>query len=377
MTSLPEPDFIERDPATILQQVIAEWENETGLALDPTQPESLLLHVFAYRETLLRIGVQEAARANLLRWAKYPVIDYLGELLAGESGQRLGAQPAQATERFALAAAHGALVVIPAGTRVRSKDGRVVLSLDEAATIPIGQLYVDAVVTASDAGEQANGYLPGQVTTLVDTVPLISSVTNVTATSGGAPRESDERYLERLLYAADAASTAGSEVGYQFHARSASTAIADVVVRSPAPSDVELVILAVDGAPSPELLALVAAKVSATDVRPLTDSVTVVGATSAAWTIVAALWLYRDAESTGALSVALTAAQTYADARRHRLGRDAVLNQLRGVLCVPGVYDVVITSPVDTVVAGETEWLDCTSIEVTLGGTVDEDQPDG
>lgn len=373
MTTLTEPDFIERDPEVILQEVFDTWEQKGGAPLEPTQLESLLLHVWAYRETLLRIGIQEAAKSTLLRFAVFPVIDYLGELIGAP---RLEAQAATSTERFSLAAVHGTDVPIASGTRVQSKDGRATFATTVDATITAGELSVDVAVVATESGNSANGYIAGQVTTLVDSVPLIDTVTNTNTTDGGAPKETDERYLERLLLASDAPSTAGSENGYRFHALSASTLVADVEVLNPAPLDITIVVLATYGEPTTELLGIVEAAVSSKEARPMGDVVSVVAGSAVEWILQANLTLYANADPTATLSAAQAAADAFVANRRSRLGRDATLGQIMSRLYVSGVYEVALVSPTADVQADPSQWLECTSVVIGIAGTVDEEQPD-
>ncbi|XLM22137.1 baseplate protein, partial [Chromobacterium piscinae] len=89
--TLPEPDFIPRDPAAITAEIIAQYEQISGKTLYPAQVERLLIDVIAYRETLVRIGIQEAAKQNLVAYARAPMLDYLGQLVGVT---RLPAQPA-------------------------------------------------------------------------------------------------------------------------------------------------------------------------------------------------------------------------------------------------------------------------------------------
>lgn len=79
--TLPEPDFIARDPAAITAEIIAQYEQLSGKTLYPAQVERLLIDLLAYRETLIRIGIQEAAKQNLVAFAHAPMLDYLGQLV--------------------------------------------------------------------------------------------------------------------------------------------------------------------------------------------------------------------------------------------------------------------------------------------------------
>mgnify|MGYP000411452045 FL=1 len=95
--SLPEPSFIDRDPQAITAEIVAQYEQLTGKTLYPAQVERLLIDVIAYRETLVRIGIQEAAKQNLVAYARAPMLDYLGELVGVT---RLPAQSARTTVRL-------------------------------------------------------------------------------------------------------------------------------------------------------------------------------------------------------------------------------------------------------------------------------------
>lgn len=92
--AIAEPNFIERDPAQITSEMIAQYEDASGKKLYPAQAERLLIDLFAYRENLVRIAIQEAAKQNLVAYSRAPMLDYLGELVGVH---RLPAQSAKTT----------------------------------------------------------------------------------------------------------------------------------------------------------------------------------------------------------------------------------------------------------------------------------------
>ncbi|TQS57189.1 baseplate protein, partial [Salmonella enterica subsp. enterica serovar Typhimurium] len=55
--AIAEPDFIDRDPAQITSEMIAQYEEASGKKLYPAQAERLLIDLFAYRENLVRIAI--------------------------------------------------------------------------------------------------------------------------------------------------------------------------------------------------------------------------------------------------------------------------------------------------------------------------------
>ena len=94
--SLPEPSFIDRDPQAITTEIVAQYELLTGKTLYPAQVERLLIDVIDYRETLVRIGIQEAAKQNLVAYAReHPVrailcVDDSAQVIAARACRELG-----------------------------------------------------------------------------------------------------------------------------------------------------------------------------------------------------------------------------------------------------------------------------------------------
>ena len=69
MTQLPEPNFIDRDPELITKEWVELYEKKSGKVLQPAQIERLMVDIGAYRETILRMKIQETAKQNLLSYA--------------------------------------------------------------------------------------------------------------------------------------------------------------------------------------------------------------------------------------------------------------------------------------------------------------------
>lgn len=366
--SLPEPNFIERDPQIITAEIVAQYELLSGKTLYPAQVESLLINVIAYRETLVRIGIQEAAKQNLVAYARAPMLDYLGELVGVT---RLPAQSARTVLRFTVAAALATDFLVPAGTRVEGADGTLSFATDVAVTLMAGQLSIDAAATCEDAGTAGNGWLPGQIASLVDDLGDVDIlVSNTTLTSGGIDEEQDDRLRERIKLAPEAFSTAGSRLAYVFHAKSSHQSIVDVTVVSPLAGQVKLYPLLETGLPDASMLALVQATCSADKVRPLTDSVQALAPVSVDYSIDCQLTLYRQTDAASTLAQAKAAAEAYRADRAAGLGRDIVPVQLEAALKVAGVYDIARTSPPKIVLEAH-QWARCTGINITLAGVAD------
>src|SRR6202795_2026238 len=137
--ALPPPIFVNDadglDPNLILADMVAAFQTAAGRTLQPAQVERLLINLYAYRESLMRNAIQYAGQQNLLAFAAFPMLDYLGQLL---SVTRLPAQGASAILQFTLANALSISYTITAKTPVGTSDGQFVFSTTADLTIPAG-----------------------------------------------------------------------------------------------------------------------------------------------------------------------------------------------------------------------------------------------
>ncbi|NJD38458.1 MAG: baseplate J/gp47 family protein [Geobacter sp.] len=361
--SLPEPSFITRDPAAVTAEMVTQYEAMTGKTLQPAQVERVLIDLIAYRESLLRIAIQEAAKQNLVEFAHYPMLDYLGALVGVA---RLEARPAVTRIRFDLAVASGVDTIIPAGTVIASKDGVVNFTTDTALVISAGQTTGEVAATATTAGTTGNGYLAGEVNSL--TTPLAGiTAASTTFTSGGADAEDDDRLRERIKQAPESFSNAGSRGAYRYWAMTAHQSIVDVAVLSPSAGVVQIYPLTVDGTPSQGILDAVEATCNADTVRPLTDDVHAVAPQAKPFAIACSITPTVAADPAILVQQVQTALEAVATDLRRSLGRDLVVHRLiAAAQDVTGVYKAAITSPVADETNADNEWSDCTGITITL-----------
>ncbi len=367
MSTLPEPDFISRDPLQVEQELIAGWEAMTGKPLYPAQVERLLIDLAAYRETLVRIGIQEAAKQNLVAYARAPMLDYLGELVGTV---RLPAQAARTTLRLGLAQPATALVSIPAGTRARG--GGAEFATDHAAQMAIGQQSVEVLATASVAGNAANGIGAGGVAVLVDLADRGLSVTNLGVTYGGLPAETDERLRARILLAPEHFAVAGPRGAYRWQVLSYRQDIVDVGITSPAPGRVNLYPVLATGLPDADLLDALRRRLADERVRPLTDWVTVDAPTRVPYAVAVTITGTREADQSAVTAAVTASLDSYAARLRAQAGRDLVPSQWsERAQRIGGVYGVTVTSPAARVLT-PAEWADCESLTVTWAGVGDD-----
>lgn len=264
-------DVVPNDPAAITAEIVSAYETATGKTLYPAQVERLLIDLIAYRETLLRAAINDAARQNLVRYARAPMLDYLGELV---------------------------------GVR----------------------------------------RLPG---------------------------EDDERLRARILEAPESFSVAGPRLAYRHHAMSADASIVDVAVTSPEPGVVRLYPLANTGMPSATLKALVLAKCSAEDVRPLCDTVEVADPVDMPFAVEARLTLLQAYDAATVQAAALAAVQAHCASIASRLGRDVSRSGLIAAAHVEGVHAVELVAPTADMAVPAHAWAHASSIAVTVTGAID------
>jgi phage-related baseplate assembly protein len=371
---LPPPNFVNDadglDPNLILADMISAFESAAGRTLQPAQVERLLINLYAYRESLVRNAIQYAAEQNLVAFAAFPMLDYLGGLVGVT---RLAAQPATVMLEFTLEGALTVPFTIAAGTRAGTADGQYEFATSFALTIPAGTLTgtVEAAATAPGAG--ANGYLAGQVNLLLNPNALIAGVANTSTSTGGSAPETDDHLRARIQAAPSQFSVAGPAGAYRFFALSVDSAIVDAQVTSPAPGQVTVYILTgpitVQPAAAPNsagvagvsLIANVAAALSADSVRPLTDTVQVLAVAEVDYQITGTVTIYSDADPVATMAQANTAAQQFAIGLASKIQRDIVPSQIVAALSVPGVYEVVLTAPAYTQLQPG-QWANCTGI---------------
>jgi phage-related baseplate assembly protein len=181
--------------------------------------------------------------------------------------------------------------------------------------------------------------------------------------------ETDARLRARAQLAVEGMSTAGPSASYRYHALSASGEVEDAAISSPEPGLVLATVLAVEGngEASADLLDAVLARLSADDVRPLSDAVRVQSVSIIPYAVRAELTLYPGPAPAPILEAAQNAAKAYTESVR-KIGYDITLSGLYAALHQPGVQNVLLLSPTADISIADTEAGYCTSIDITLVG---------
>jgi phage-related baseplate assembly protein len=369
MRDLPKPEFIKIDPGALEAELIARYEQKSGKTLYPAQIERLYIDQIAYAVSRLQMSIQHAGEQLLVRFARGPILDYLGELVATP---RLLAKAARCTLRFNLPAKPAQPVLIPVGTRVSTQDAKLTFVTDRDVTIARDQTHVTVTATCLTVGEQGNGWTIGQINVLANSPVAGLTVSNTTTTADGAAHENDDRYRERIILAPEAFSNAGSRAAYRYHALAVHQSIIDVAVHGPDEGQpdghVALYPLTLDGLPTATLLQDITRQISGEKLRPLCDTVNALAPVEVSFQIKANLTFYSAADRSATMAAAQAAANAYAQECGATLGHDLVPEQLTAALQVPGIYRADLTVPQKIRELSGNEWAHCTSIELTDAG---------
>ena len=370
MKELLEPDFIERDPEKIEQEWIALFEEKTGKVLQPAQIERLYVDIGAYRETVIRMKIQEAAKKNLLTYAPLTVLEHIGQPLGVT---KLLQKCSKTTLKFSLDEVLEFDFLIKQGSEVETKDGLFIFQTTENAILKAGKSFVCVEAICETPGSSSNNYIIGSINNLITPLSYISKVENITISSGGADEEGAESLRERIRQAPEKFSNAGSKGAYRYHTYSAHQNIIDAAIISPSPGVVCVYPLTVDGLPSEEILKTVHDYLYQDGIRPLTDYVQVKSPECISFKIKATLLLYSYADIETVQKTINAKLNEYKIHLSEKLGKDVVITQIITILnSIYGVYKVIPESPSGDIALEEYQWAELESFDITIGGFVDE-----
>ena len=376
----PDITFVETDTDGIKAGLVQGYEAITGRKLYPADPMRFFILWVADIIVQERALINWSARQNVPRFAEGEYLDSLAELF--KDVERLKPQPAKTTFRFWLSMKQEGAHTIPAGTRV-TVDGEITFATLEPLFIEAGKLYGDTAaecITLTESGESigaaGNGFLPGQITQIVDVYPFFERVENLTESAGGADWESDAAFYERMRESMETFSTAGPMGAYEYYAKTASAAIADAKAIGPEeePGVVDIRILMQGGElPTQEDLNRVLETLTAERVRPLTDLVRV-GAPEIVPFDIDLTYYIPKPNASGAAKISQdveSAVEKYKRWQMERMGRDINPSHLISLVMAAGAKRVDVRSPVFTVVE-ESAVAQVEEIAVLNGGIENE-----
>lgn len=379
LANCPELSFIENMTLQETEEQMRELYTKYYRELTGKDPEigdadtvNLLMKAFCAMEYQTMQYADAKGRMEMLKTSTGEALDALAALVGLT---RKEPARATATVRFTLSETRSVVVAIPLGTRVKTEDGEYFNTV-EYAEVAAGELYVDVLVQAEEAGTGSSGILAGGIKMLVDPIPYIASVSNTTPSTGGLDAEDDDSLTRRIYLAPSVYSCAGPRDAYEYYAREWRSDVADVRITSPEPDVVNIyfVIEDEDGlrVPNSTELAEMETHLSSETIRPLCDNVACLAPTETEYSIAFTYWIAEsDQRSVSEIQSRIAAAVADFQIWQRKLGRDINPTELIARLRTAGAKRVTLTAPADTVVA-DTKLPKCSGASVTYGGLEDD-----
>lgn len=376
--NLPDISFIDDiSYEQILEEMIGDYEKKyeeetkQKMVLRPGDKEHIHLRIEAGQYFQMYQKLDNAAKMNLLKYSRGDFLKHLGAF------KRTFIQEPKAavvTIRFTLSEIRKETIYIPQGTRVTAGDG-VYFATDNYAEISAGEPYIDVDCTCEVAGIKGNDYITGQIGTLVDPVPYVESVTNVTKSEGGTGEESEESFRERIFLAPSSYSVAGPSDAYEYWVKQYNSgAIEDVKIHEPLEAVVDIRILFRGGElPSQSFCNGCLEYLKAHPIIPLTDNVYISAPDVEKYKLKATYYISRsDINNIKAIRESIESAKdTYLNWQRTKIGRDINPDALTEFVRAAGGKRIVIESPVFTVIPETSVAIEDT-VEFIYGGMEDD-----
>ena len=353
------PNF-QFDPAEEKKKLREHWQQLTGVYPLPSYPEDFILDTLAYFKALQLAEIERKYLSNFVEYAEGEDLDRLARNFYGI--ERLPAQKAKTIIRFYT---EGDISLQP-GIKVATKDLKVVFETKEL--YKRGEGYQDWIAECTEAGAVGNGYLPGEVSVLLDHIDSVIKAENITVTTGGTDEEDDDHFRERILISFERLPATGTKWGYLFHTKSAHPDVGSVSVISPEAGKVEVYFLLRDGSlPSPEMIETVRNYLYRDDVKNLTDYIEV-KAPEVVNTNLSVKIHIKDLTLKGLVgNSALERLKSYADTLGKTIGLDLIRSKVIDLCFVhPTVEKVEVLEPSEDVVVGETKVVKVQNISLEV-----------
>lgn len=275
-----ELHYLTYDPDAIWEQMMINYVEAGGDILYPGDEKYMLLR--SVQEDIVQVfaGVDNALRMATLRYAVGDYLDVLGEQ---RSCPRIRATAATATVTITTSAT-GKTDVLEAGTAMTA-NGEIFYLLVEDLTLTGYVQTVTVKVIADRTGSVGNGLLAGAEMGLAITNGGVNSIIVATDASGGNEEENDETYRERIRECGLASVSTGPKQQYEAAAKAVSSEILDAKALNLGAGNVGVYLLLASDTGAAAILQSVLDALSAENVRPLTDNVSVYRATDVSYTL--------------------------------------------------------------------------------------------
>lgn len=341
---LEDVDFINVIPQEVIDAATAELARRLGKDIYPASPERIMLLTLLDLILLDREKINDTGKMNLLAYSRGDFLDHKGAFM---DEVRLPAKAAKTMLKFKMSTALNYVNVIPKGTRVKSQNNLVFKTLEELE-IPAGETEITAQAECETIGIAGNGIAKGSINIIVDVFPYYQSVENVTVSSGGAERETDDRFRERIHESPEKMTTAGPDGAYLYHTKAVNQNIIDAAVHSPSPGVVDVIPLMTGGQlPNDEIIKDIKDKLNDRKVRPLTDKVQIRKPTIVEYDLDLKYYISTEDKyfTSEIIKKVDQVIEDYVDWQKEKLGRDINPDKLIEQMVNAGAKRVEIVSP--------------------------------
>lgn len=266
-----EISYFNQTGEEIEKEILNISEKLIGESLGEGDERRAIIKAVSYYTLQLGKLINYTAANNFLKHADETTIELLGDF---KKVTRRQAEKARTTLKFVREGNLSNVQGIPYRTKVAA--GQIVFQTIKSERFEIGQKEIEIEAEAVEFGEESNNFLPGQINQLIDLIPFIISVENITESRGGSDLEDIENYRERIRISPEGYSVAGPAGAYEYWAKTVDSNISDVFVTSPSPAVVEIYPLLRKGElPNSEILDKIYNFFEIENIRPLTDKVEV------------------------------------------------------------------------------------------------------
>lgn len=347
----PDISFINEYTVKKLEDDMISWYKQrhkelTGedVVLGDADDRKIILQTGAYFIFQGYMFSDDAGKMGLLKYSRGEFLENLGAL---KHIEREPAAGATTTLRFTVKEARTTTTMIPKGTKVTAGDG-VYFATDEYSEILAGDTFADVGATCELKGSAGNKYGAGDLTMLVDSIPFLDSVRNITKAENGADLESDESLRDRIYIAPASYSTAGTRDSYEYYVREFNHNVSDISIISLEPCVVTVRYLLENGAvPGEESINELREYLERSTIKPLTDKIEVTAPDLVAYDLDVKYFINKS-DLNKAESIQLevsTAISDYILWQKLKMGRDINPNELIKRVLTAGAKRIEIVSP--------------------------------
>lgn len=330
-----EIHYLTYDPDAIWEDMMLNYVEAGGDILYPGDEKDMLLRSVQADIVQVFAGVDNALRMQTLRYAVGPYLDLIGER---RDCERITASPATAQVTITANEAF----TLPEGSAMTA-DGQVFYQTKEDVALTGNQLTATIEVECTEDGIIGNGLTAGTALSLSksDYEKYISSIITATDASGGNEEEDDETYRDRIREHGLASVSTGPYQQYESAAEAVSSEIADAKALNMGGGNVGIYLIFAGEKGKAAIMAAVLAALSAEDVRPLTDKVTVYEATDIPYVLNVQYECDNSSGTITAIGNAVTEYQTWQD---NTIGRAFNPDRLMAMLYQSGCTRVSFIS---------------------------------